>query len=50
MAKYGKTKNHSAHEEWMRAKKVGRPKQAWVEGFVEHTGQPFGYWVKIDGK
>jgi hypothetical protein len=31
----------------MEGKKFGRPKQRWVEGFVEHTGQPFGYWEKV---
>lgn len=38
--------------EWTQGKKIGRPKQRWVEGgFVEHTGQPFdGHWEKEEAQ
>jgi hypothetical protein len=40
-------KHPHMREEWMEAKKIGRKKQRGVSGFVEHTGQPFGYWEKV---
>lgn len=42
-------KHPHVREEWMKGKRIGRPKQAWVPGgFVEHTGQPFdGHWEKV---
>ena len=49
-----KTKDNSRkkfreHEDWMKGKKLGRPKQVWIPAtFVEHTGQPVdGYWKKV---
>ena len=45
--KINQIKNERAHAEWMVGKKLGRRKQQWVSGFVEHTGQPFGYWEKV---
>ena len=39
-------KNHREHEAWLQRKRAGRPKQHYVSGFVEATGQPFGYWEK----
>ena len=42
-------KNSPAGAEAYRARKAAqsRPKQHWVGGFVEATGQPFGHWEKI---
>jgi len=42
-------KKYREAKDFAEGKRVGRPKQRWVpEGFVEHTGQPFGgYWEKI---
>lgn len=49
-----KTKNYQAHIEWMQAKRIGRPKQEWINdgtpaveiapGIVTFTR---GFWRKI---
>lgn len=52
MAKSQKTKNYQAHEEWMVAKKIGRPKQVWIWDVAPSTrgdsfDPGFGHWEKI---
>lgn len=50
MAKYGKTKNDTAHEEWVKGKKIGRPKQVWVwNDVVNADGTLGGNWY-VNGK
>jgi hypothetical protein len=40
-----KTLNPHAREEWMKAKKIGRPKQVWV--LLNEGAGPKGMWAKV---
>jgi hypothetical protein len=36
------------NEEWMKGKKIGRPKQVWVDDIpVNDCAKPSGYWKKV---
>lgn len=42
-SKNNDNKHPQRHEEWMRGKKIGRPKQVWVEEFIS-TPAPAEAW------
>ena len=51
MAKYGKTKNNTAHEEWSKGKKIGRPTQVWIDTVIDEGMERVileGHWDRLD--
>lgn len=41
-------KNYRERKEWMQGKKIGRPKQVWVDDTPTHLiGESEGHWEKV---
>lgn len=43
-------RNHRAHEEWMKGKKLGRPKQVWMQERVvspDNIVEIKDHWEKV---
>jgi hypothetical protein len=45
--KMNQKKNYQAFQEWMKNKRIGRPKQRWISYILEEDGKSGGFWEKV---